>query len=113
MNLRDSILKNNAIMRMALAFYDFVRKNSDWDNRIQNVVANQIKGISDYDFEYDRRLYSFFYQYLDDNNVRCCIKEYTDFFDSANYYEYLLFDYSLFDKEIIKIHKCDTMFHNK
>lgn len=109
MNIRDRILANNHIMRIALAFYDFVRSHSDWNNRLENVISSNIKNISDYDFEYDKKLYSFFYEYLTDDNIRCCVKEYDQFYDSAQGYKYLLFDYSIKKKHIIKVHRCDTM----
>ena len=39
MELRDEVLSYDPVMRIALAFYDFVRNNKDWHNRLQNVVA--------------------------------------------------------------------------
>ena len=78
--LREDILDRDPIMRMALAFYEFVRNNSDWHNRVTNAAMNRLKGVSDFDFEFDKKLYSFFYEYIDENNVHCCIKEYGAFY---------------------------------
>ena len=100
--LREDILSKDPIIRVILAFYDFVRKNSDWNNRIENTVADKLK-MSDYDFEFDKRLYSFFYEYIDNNNVRCCVKEFNKFYDTAKSYDYVIFDYNLLDKMITKI----------
>ncbi len=109
MNIRDRILANNHIMRIALAFYDFVRLNSDWNNRLENVISSNVKNISDYDFEYDKKLYSFFYEYIDNDNIRCCVKEYDKFYDNAKECQYMLFDYSISKNHIIKVYKCATM----
>ncbi len=109
MNIREKLLANNHIMRITLAFYDFIRLNSDWYNRLENVVSSNVKNISDYDFEYDKKLYSFFYEYIDENNVRCCVREYDSFYDSAIKYQYMLFDYSIKRKHIVKVYKCDTI----
>jgi len=110
MVLRDKILNNNPIMRISLAFLDFVRNNQDFDNRVENVIMYKYKGLSDYDFEYDHKLYSFFYQYIDKNNIRCCVKEYDKFYDNIEKYNYLLFDYSLLKKDITKVIKTDTKY---
>lgn len=103
---REEILKDDPIMRIALAFYNFVRNNSNFNNRIENTIINRFKNMSDYDFEFDKKLYSFYYQYLDKNNIRCCVKEYRTFFECAIDYEYLLFDYNIIDGSIVKVHKC-------
>lgn len=92
-------------MRMALAFYDFVRKNHNWYNKIENAAMNRLKNISDFDFEYNKKMYSFFYEYIDKKNVRCCVKEYDTFYDCATSYQYLLFDFDILESNITKIYK--------
>ncbi len=102
---RDEILKDDPIMRIALAFYNFVRNNSNFNNRIENTIVGRFKNMSDYDFEFDRKLYSFYYQYLDCSNIRCCVKEYNTFFECAMNYEYILFDYNIEQCNIVKVYK--------
>lgn len=106
--LRDKILNKDSSMRISLAFYDFIHNNKDWYNRIENVVSNQLKGISDYDFEFNKRLYSFFYEYIDDNNVRCCVKEYSKFYDTSKNFDYIYFDFNILNNDITKIYKWGT-----
>ena len=101
----EEVLKRDNIMRISLAFYEFVRLNSDWPNRIENVISDRYPKISDFDFEYEQKLYSFFYEYIDKYNVRCCVKEYDSFFDTTPFYQYLLFDYSMLDGHISRVYK--------
>lgn len=105
MELRDEVLSYDPVMRIVLAFYDFVRHNQDWYNRLQNVVANYNKNSSDYDFEYDKKLYSFFYQHLDAKKVRCYVKEYDTFYDLTTTGDYILFDYDLNSSRITKLYR--------
>ena len=51
--------------------------------------------------------------YIDKDNVRCCVKEYDNFFDNIKKYDYLLFDYNLIKKDITKVIKCETKYTNK
>ncbi len=103
--LRNKILSKDPFIRLVLAFYYFVGLNDNWNNRIENVISDKIKGLSDYDFEYDKHLYSFYYQYVNNNEVRCCIKEYQVFYDNAKSYLYIVFDYDLINKNIIKVYE--------
>ncbi len=105
MELRDEVLSYDPVMRIVLAFYDFVRHNQDWYNRLQNVVANYAKNSSDYDFEYDRKLYSFFYKHLDNKNVRCYVREYDTFYDLTKRCSYILFDYNLNNGNVTKVYR--------
>ncbi len=105
MNIREKVLNRDPVMRMVLAFNNFIKQNSDWTNRIENVITNQFKGLSDYDFEYDKRLYSFYYQYINDKVVKCCVREYQTFYDNAKSFEYILFDYNLSSNNITQVYK--------
>lgn len=102
---REYILSKEPIMRLSLAFYYFIRNNRNWNNNIENTISSHFKKMSDYDFEFDKKLYSFYYQYLDNTNVRCCVKEYNTFFECAREYEYLLFDYNIENENIVRVHK--------
>lgn len=102
---REEILKDEPIMRIALAFYNFIRNNSNFNNRIENTIVNRYRNMSDYDFEFEKKLYSFYYQYVDQFNIRCCVKEYDTFYECAKSYEYIVFDYNINDGNIVKLHR--------
>lgn len=108
MNLRDSVLTTDYAMRIVLAFYDFVHHNNDWCNCLENTVSDRLK-VSDFDFEFDKRLYSFYYTYVNVNNIRCYVRQYRNFYDTAKNFDYLLFDYDLTKGLIVKIHKKGTV----
>lgn len=98
-------INNDKYLRISLAFYNFIRKNINWTNNIDNVISSRYKNVSDYDFEYNKKLYSLFYEYDDINNLRCYIKEYNKFYDNTKEVNTLSFNYNLNSGSITTIYE--------
>ena len=52
----DKYINDDKYLRISLAFYNFIRKNTNWTNNIDNVISSRYKNVSDYDFEYNKKL---------------------------------------------------------
>lgn len=105
MDSRYVVLNREPKMRMALAFYNFIRNNPDWTNRIENTIMYKYKNLSDYDFEYDMKLYSLYYKYLDNNSLLCTVYEFDKFYDNNIESNRLYFNFNLESQSITNFYE--------